>query len=86
MAGTPLLGICVGMQLMAERGLEHAVTPGYGWIKGDVAEMKPQEIAIAEQAFREARKRSADGGNHPTNLCRFLPISDGEQALGLADV
>jgi glutamine amidotransferase len=39
-SGTPLLGICVGMQLMAERGLEHAVTPGYGWIKGDVAELE----------------------------------------------
>lgn len=32
----PFLGICVGMQLMATRGLEHAVTPGFGWIKGDV--------------------------------------------------
>ena len=30
--GKPFLGICVGMQLMAQRGLEHAVTPGYGWI------------------------------------------------------
>src|ERR1700692_4377952 len=29
-AGTPMLGICVGMQLMAERGLEHAITTGYG--------------------------------------------------------
>ena len=38
-AGAPFLGICVGMQLMAERGLEHAVTPGFGWIKGDIAEM-----------------------------------------------
>lgn len=37
--GTPFLGICVGMQLMAERGLEHSITPGFGWIKGDVAEM-----------------------------------------------
>ena len=40
-AGHPFLGICVGMQLMAERGLEHAVTPGFGWIKGDIAEMHP---------------------------------------------
>ena len=30
--GTPFLGICVGMQLMAERGLEHEITPGFGWI------------------------------------------------------
>src|SRR5579862_8650108 len=37
--GTPFLGICVGMQLMAERGLEHAVVPGFGWISGEIAEM-----------------------------------------------
>lgn len=34
--GRPFLGICVGMQLMATRGLEHVVTPGFGWIKGEV--------------------------------------------------
>jgi len=40
-AGKPFLGICVGMQLMAARGLEHAVTPGFGWIAGDIAAMAP---------------------------------------------
>ncbi|MCW3474621.1 imidazole glycerol phosphate synthase subunit HisH [Limobrevibacterium gyesilva] len=40
-AGAPFLGICVGMQLMAERGLEHAVTPGFGWIAGEIAAMTP---------------------------------------------
>ncbi|MGE0044913.1 MAG: imidazole glycerol phosphate synthase subunit HisH [Hyphomonadaceae bacterium] len=30
----PFLGICVGMQLLAERGLEHGETPGLGWIGG----------------------------------------------------
>ena len=30
--GRPFLGICVGMQLMAERGLEHVETQGFGWI------------------------------------------------------
>ncbi len=39
--GKPFLGICVGMQLMAIRGLEHAVTPGFGWIAGDIAAMDP---------------------------------------------
>ncbi|MBX6745192.1 MAG: imidazole glycerol phosphate synthase subunit HisH, partial [Acetobacteraceae bacterium] len=33
--GVPLLGICVGMQILAERGLEHGVTPGLGWIRGE---------------------------------------------------
>ena len=40
--GKPFLGICVGMQLMAERGLEHAVTPGFGWIQGEIAAMAPE--------------------------------------------
>jgi len=34
--GRPFLGICVGMQLLATRGLEHGVTEGFGWIPGDV--------------------------------------------------
>lgn len=37
----PFLGICVGMQLMAARGLEHHVTPGLGWLAGDVAAIAP---------------------------------------------
>ncbi len=41
-AGKPFLGICVGMQLMAERGLEHAVTPGFGWVRGEIAGMDPE--------------------------------------------
>ena len=41
-SGKPFLGICVGMQLMAERGLEHAITPGFGWISGEIAAMYPQ--------------------------------------------
>lgn len=40
-AGKPFLGICVGMQLMAERGLEFAITPGLGWIRGEIAQMHP---------------------------------------------
>jgi len=37
--GKPFFGICVGMQLMAERGLEKATTKGFGWIGGDVVRM-----------------------------------------------
>ncbi len=41
--GHPFLGICVGMQLMAERGCEYEVTPGLGWIKGDVVRIAPSD-------------------------------------------
>jgi imidazole glycerol-phosphate synthase subunit HisH len=42
----PFLGICVGMQLMAARGLEKTVTQGFGWIKGDVVIMEPTDAAL----------------------------------------
>ena len=45
-AGRPFLGICVGMQLMATRGLEHAVTEGLGWIPGEVRLLEPADAAL----------------------------------------
>jgi glutamine amidotransferase len=42
----PFLGICVGMQLMAERGLEHGVHQGLGWLPGDVVAMTPSDKAL----------------------------------------
>ena len=41
--GRPFLGICVGMQLMADRGLEKTITEGFGWISGDVVEIEPAD-------------------------------------------
>jgi glutamine amidotransferase len=41
--GVPFLGICVGMQLMATRGLEHGVHTGLDWIPGDVVRLTPSE-------------------------------------------
>jgi glutamine amidotransferase len=38
----PFLGICVGMQLMADVGREHGDTPGFGWIQGEVARIAPK--------------------------------------------
>jgi imidazole glycerol-phosphate synthase subunit HisH len=49
--GAPFLGICVGMQLMAERGLEHEVTFGFGWIKGDVAEMPAPGLRLPQMGW-----------------------------------
>jgi len=44
--GRPFLGICVGAQLMAERGLEFRVTRGLGWIAGDVKAIEPADPAL----------------------------------------
>ena len=41
--GRPFFGICVGMQLMAERGREYQVTPGLGWIAGEVDRIAPSD-------------------------------------------
>ncbi len=41
--GRPFFGICVGIQLMAERGREYQVTPGLGWIAGEVDRITPSD-------------------------------------------
>jgi glutamine amidotransferase len=50
-AGTPFLGICVGMQLMAERGLEHEIVPGFGWIDGEIAEMVVPGLRLPQMGW-----------------------------------
>jgi glutamine amidotransferase len=44
--GKPFYGICVGMQLLASRGLEHGETQGFGWIPGDVTLIKPKDPGL----------------------------------------
>jgi glutamine amidotransferase len=44
--GVPFLGICVGQQMMATRGLEHGETPGFGWIPGEVGRLAPGDPAL----------------------------------------
>ena len=44
--GRPFFGICVGMQLLAERGREYEVTQGLGWIKGEVNRIAPSNSAL----------------------------------------
>lgn len=41
--GAPFLGICVGMQLLATRGLEHGAHAGLNWIEGEVLPMEPED-------------------------------------------
>jgi len=46
--GKPFLGICVGMQLMATRGVEYGVHAGLDWIAGDVVRIEPKGTTGAE--------------------------------------
>jgi imidazole glycerol-phosphate synthase subunit HisH len=44
--GRPFLGICVGMQLLAERGREFETVDGLGWIKGEVIPLAPKDPGL----------------------------------------
>ncbi len=44
--GKPLLGICVGMQLMADWGREFGDTPGFGWVPGEVTALRPSDKTL----------------------------------------
>ncbi len=44
--GRPFLGICVGMQMMATRGLEYSETPGFDWVGGEVTRITPADPAL----------------------------------------
>jgi len=61
-AGTPFLGICVGMQLMAERGLEHEITPGFGWIDGEIALLDTPDLRLPQMGWNAL---SFTPGAHP---------------------
>lgn len=51
----PFLGICVGMQLMATRGMEHGIHAGLDWIPGEVVPMKPanEDLKIPHMGWNE---------------------------------
>ncbi|MGH1356827.1 MAG: imidazole glycerol phosphate synthase subunit HisH [Thalassovita sp.] len=44
--GKPFLGICIGMQMLASRGLEYTETPGFDWIGGDVDKIAPSDASL----------------------------------------
>jgi len=52
-AGAPFLGVCVGMQLMAERGLEFGNTPGFGWVKGEIAPLQAPGLRLPHMGWNE---------------------------------
>ena len=54
--GAPFLGVCVGMQLMATRGLEHGAHDGLGWIPGEVAPIAPSPgVAVPHMGWNDVR-------------------------------
>jgi glutamine amidotransferase len=57
--GRPFLGICVGMQLMAEAGLEHGRHPGLGWIEGEVVPLAPRPAKIPHMGWNELHQARA---------------------------
>jgi glutamine amidotransferase len=61
-AGAPFLGICVGMQLMAGHGLEHGVTPGFGWITGEIAPLAAPGLRLPHMGWNEL---AFEPGAHP---------------------
>ncbi len=61
----PFLGICVGMQLLATRGLEHGTHSGLGWLPGEVRRMAPSDptLKIPHMGWNELTLRgSTDAG------------------------
>ncbi len=44
--GRPFLGICIGMQMLATRGMEYAETPGFDWIGGTVTRITPADPTL----------------------------------------
>ncbi|MFQ5972118.1 MAG: imidazole glycerol phosphate synthase subunit HisH [Alphaproteobacteria bacterium] len=94
--GRPFLGICVGMQLMAHRGLEHGETPGLGWIDGDVVaidsmggtlkipHMGWNELAITNGGH--AVLRDIPSGTHAYFVHGYhLDVRDPHQVLATVD-
>lgn len=58
----PFLGICVGMQLLADAGVEHGTTVGLGWIGGTVRAIAPApDIKIPHMGWNDVTP-SADAG------------------------
>jgi imidazole glycerol-phosphate synthase subunit HisH len=57
--GRPFLGICVGMQLMADRGREFETTEGLGWLAGEIVAIEPAdpELKIPHMGWNELTQR-----------------------------
>ena len=95
----PFLGICVGMQLMATRGIEHGAFDGLGWLDGEVSPLTPSddslkiphmgwnELVIGESGVRHPVLDGIEGGQHAyfVHSYAFLPAREGEDILATVD-
>ncbi len=94
----PFLGICVGMQLMAERGLEHGTHAGLGWIPGEVVKMQPadkslkiphmgwNEVEISPSGLKHFVLRNTKSLDHYYFVHSFLfKCNDKQNVLGMTD-
>lgn len=93
--GKPFIGICVGMQLMATRGVEYGVHAGLDWIAGDVVRLKPADPAlkIPHMGWNELRDIAAHpvlagiaAADHAYFVHSYhLRVSQSAQRLAVAD-
>jgi glutamine amidotransferase len=91
--GRPFLGICVGMQLLADRGLEYEVADGLGWIGGDVVRIEPDDAALKIPHMgwntlqpRGAHPLLADIATGPSGLHAYFVHSYHLKAAEAADI
>lgn len=93
--GRPFLGICVGMQMLATRGLEYEPTPGFDWISGEVRKIAPADPAlkVPHMGWNELRLEQShpvlDGigsGEHVYFVHSYqLHVTDAADRLASAD-
>lgn len=90
--GAPFLGICVGMQLLADRGVEHGVTPGLGWIGGEVRRIERTDpsIKVPHMGWNDVEPRHdvdslvESGEAYFLHSYHFVP-EQGHSALAMTD-
>lgn len=92
--GVPFLGICVGMQLLATRGLEFGETMGLGWIPGDIERIERTDPAIkvphmgwndvAPSAHHDGAELIEPGEAYFLHSYHFAPDS-GEHVAAMTD-
>lgn len=89
--GAPFLGVCVGLQLLATRGLEFGETPGLDWIPGEVRRIQPTDHALKVphmgwNALQVQRAHPLLGGNAAEGAHMYFTHSYAMHAADPADV